>query len=932
MDPSGQNRTGQSFGFQNPNSINMNSNTATDPQATETPRLNAIPIPQDMPFSSTNPTSFAQISSNIAQPITSATSLSANIYSHTLSQYGPAIVEQQQPDSPILRPQCITTPAIVSRPMGGIEINPQYNFVGLNDNRPALPAAATTNSNALLFSRPATITTNSCPAPQTAAAAVLNINRANEPSRSELVYSPPPMERDDNMVINPNSGRPMGPDGRIPKKMNDKVPLETTDTLLDLQKLYRTYDDQLRSEKSARDRVDHDINSMTRGHRGQSIELDPIYCKMKDQKKWHESEMDRLESELKKVDAKMIAKFNYRMTRQNDSADQIFHIGQSGKRQLAKMSTATTYESKNKDKNMDKKDISLALADTNTWCDICDLHFTNLRDLARHWHTPDHRSRSKKSTPWQTHVNPQSYDKNKTYQTMKSICSKLTNENDRNFTINDIDKALNPIFDPKDPDMRARFLARERGRFEDDDPLFKVRGYDQIMPILGYYCKLCSRPLCDALELEKHLMSYEHTYSHLKSISLNPDHERKKRSEFIKSYQKEFPTVEEDDAVQTRRKEKHLSEDKHKDKPTQQAPTQAAPRGYKKLTSSIVDDHEALQGLLPPARRPPSSLSADETTKNADNDKSSSKIGDVGSSPNKRRRYQTSVPEIEPLNKNQATGALKRLKNGSQTAKFTSEILSKKTNDHITTIDLDSITSLSDYDEPMDEIPARIDSRVTKRTKTSKKSELGLNKSVVLEPGDEDSPFPDLKLSLSVNAHDEILKDKRLKQHCVVKLSMINLDDYKDMLMDTSTRWTRIDQLMAKREKIKSSDVVTRTQTEPTFFSLDGQRIPVELEDLANSNKMNSDGIDNRSIVKPLSNIMVEKIEKISMHGTSYTKQDELERGDNGSDAVGEQARKERKVHKNEVMFTDEENEEEKPVDVDNYMTTLTNFFLEKQD
>lgn len=946
MDQPGDNRSGQNFGYQNNNPLNINSDIATNIQNNETPRLDAIPIPQDMPFSNINPTSFAQLSSNIMQPVGSATSLSANIYSHTLSQYGPAIVEQQQPDSPILRPQCITTPNIVSRPMGGIEINPEYNFVGLNDTRPVLPVStsavvATSASHNLLLSRPPTITTStsttSTTIPLTAAAAVLNINRTNEPARNELVYSPPPIESNEELVINPNSGRPMGPDGRIPKKQNEKTPIDEAETLLDLQTLYRSYEDKFKNEKHSRDRLDRDINSMIRNHRGQSIELDPAFCRMKDQKKRYESEMDRLEAELKKVDTKMFVKFNYRLLPRNEGNDPISNSNNSGKRQLAKMSTTTSHDNKSKDKNVDKKDILLAFKDTHTWCDVCDMHFNNLRELGKHYHTNDHKSRTRECAPWKSKAGRQEYDKNKTYQTMKSICSKLTNENDRNFSVNDIDRALNPNFEPKDPDMKARFVARERGRFDDDDPLFKVRGYDQIMPIMGFYCKLCNRALCDVLQFENHVISYEHTYSHLKSISMNPEAERRKRAEFLKSYQKEFPPVDDDDTIEQRRKDKRSTDDKRKDKSKE---PQAAPRGYKKLTSSIVDDHEALQGLVAPARRPPSSLSNDETGKATANDRNKTNSDETESSPNKKRRYQTAVPEIQPISKNQATGALKRLKNQTQAASVPSNELSTKhtkTTSEIPEIDLESVTSLSDYieeSEDIDDEPIKEKNNNSKtNTKTSKKQAVQINNTVVLEPGDKDSPFPDLELSLCVNAHDEILKDKRLKQQCVVKLSYINLDDYKHMLMDSETKWSRIDQLMAKREKIQPSDVVTKTTTEPTFFSLDGQRIPVELDELTGNDK-NGNGYEPfESMKPPASDTNVDKIEETSIVNASNGKSDELGKGDNASDeakVVEQQAKDETKIVKNEVMFTDEESEEKEPVDVDNYMATLKEFFLDK--
>lgn len=845
------------------------------------PNLEAIPLPQSMPFSNPTATSFAQIASST----TSATSLSANIYSHTLSEYGPCVTnDDSQRDNPILKPQQIAAPTVNSSPMGPLTINNESTFTGLSNNNStndstnnSIPALTFASTNSM----PVTTTNSSTKSTDLNTISINttlpNNNNGARPHESEmLLYSPPPSnyntEQGDTLKqpeLNPNTARPANLDGRIPRKTNDISTFDIGTNLIEGQKLFRSYEEQLKNVEDQREKLELNINTMIRQFRGQNIELDPIYCRMRDDKRRCDSEYDRINSQLKRLETSIYINHNYRMSRRDTSrkSGPILQSGNFPKR--AKMST-TPHKEIIKEQKLEKKDILLPLKDTNTWCNACDIHFNSLRELARHLHGGDHRSKMKKSIPWRSDSHVERWDKRKTYQTMKSICAKLTNDHDRNFSLSDVDQLLNPDIDPKL--FKGRSLARERSNFDEDDSLFKVRGYDLIIPIDGYYCQLCQRALCDSHELENHIISYEHTYSHFKSMSLNEKHEKKWRTEFLRSYRKEFPPVSDETEY------RGSSGSENKDSSSKSRDSSSIPIRYKKATSRIVDEHEVLKGRLPEASKKLPALESDDSTPRT----ITPDIIPVSSTEPKRnkRPYESEIPEIQPLNRG-APAALKRLKSKSNSdvrysvKTANSRQVQETSSDSSDIEDIDEIVELVDFENY---------------------DEADLN-ATVLELGDVNSPFPQYRLRRCGNEHQDALTDKRLGQKCEVVLEKLNIEDYKHMLMDQSGFWGRVDALMAKKEKAptpKKKQITTSDINTPAnFFSLDGEHIAVDLNDNYNGNKNSTDISESK-------------------------KDDEKKTVDTG---------------KLINIFTDEENEEndqEAKPDIKKYMEMLDDFFVEK--
>lgn len=737
--------------------------TSTEASTSNATQITLTLNQEKIPFTSESATTFADLArdNDIMNAIftSGANSLSQDILSHTLSEYGPIITENNSrstpADTPLLAPYYVSQPNISSEPMGPVLVDSQANLSSLH--RPSEPPAPTAISN---YFPP----TNPMNRPGYSHDSTSNLSVQTPdvqlPPNDGLLYSPPPVPASSfsNPPVNPNTGRPMTDStpeeftsGRIPKRPEAKQPFANL-PMLELQRQFRKHEAQMRRYQKMRDILERDINSMTRNSKGRNLEIDPIFCRKKDEKHACEKDIDKYKNLMKILQEKLYVEFSYKIDR-SDSGKNSGPMPQiASTMRRAKMSTTPYRDNKAhlslRDKPSTAKKLLLDLKDTATWCQLCDLHLNSLREYSRHLHSDDHQASMKKTTPWRTYKFGDQVDRRRSYDLMKAICAQLSNELDKDFRLLDVDAALNPSIKSRIQTLKERNLARERGRFSEDDILFKVRGYDYIVPTKGFYCNLCNKPLCDHLEFEQHIKSYEHVHAHFKSIALDPKHENDVRSEYEKSYKKKFPPIEE------------------------------IPK--RQLTDSSEKVRSPRKDQTGNKRKAPSDAPA------------------VG---------ESYVPDIIPINQHRPA-ALKRLRTTIDDIKKT-----------VTANEASSVSSISDSISDLE-----VDSG---------DEPLFLSQSHSLDIGDNASPFPEYQISACGNNHDSILRDKRLAMPIQVKLTPINMDDYKEMLLTTGSVWSRINCLMMKREKVVSldADTVSRVQTEPTFFTTNGQQMPVKVEE-----------------------------------------------------------------------------------------------------
>lgn len=753
-------------------------------------------------FSNRPPASFAELaesnrSSNVAN------SLSAQIACHTLSEYGPIVdnsrTKSMTNDAPIAPPTYIAQPVISNDPMGPIIISSERDPSCLD---------GTTNPTTMTSSGP--LTSSQPIVTQPPASLIIPDSGLQVPTPGDgLLYSPPASRSTlpdhlNNPNINPNTGRPFIEGqirGKIPKKSNDQQADDIINnmSMLELKTAYREYEVDLKKAKILRDNILREINVMQRNSKGRNIENDPIFLRSKDEQRKTDKDAELIRDKMKKIENRLYVDFGYRISR-TDSGKKSGSIPQmQSNMRRARMSTTSTREPARVESGKDKstKKVLFDLKDTNTYCKDCDVHPNSLREYSKHIHSHDHLRNVKKITPWRSNNNVgDQIDRKRSYDLMKSICAKLSNELDRNFKILDVDGIFNPSLSNKEKELKERLVSRERGKFSEDDDLFKIRGYDYIVPITGYYCILCSKPLCDYLEFEQHIKSYEHVYAHFKSIALNPRHESELRKEWEKSYKQQFPPVE-SEVIATAPKTDTEGRTK--------SSTDTRITSYKKLTSRIVDEHESIADKFPDRSATRTTSATNKETRSSDSEsehlpKSKSKLG----SPRKRKIDDGF--EIRPLGQHKPT-ALKRLRTTISDFK---RPRSK------------SSSSSSDSDESDEEEIIDIGQDIN--TGTTRGFHLGI--------GHVDNPLPQYKISVGGNVHENVLKDKRLAMPIEIKLTKINLDDYKDLLLDSSTLWTRINCLMTKREKVGNlqDDNISRVQTAPTYFTTGGNQVPIEFD------------------------------------------------------------------------------------------------------
>lgn len=463
------------------------------------------------------------------------------------------------------------------------------------------------------------------------------------------------------------------------------------------------------------------------------------------------------------------------------------------------------------------KKLMFDFRDSNAWCGDCDFHFETILDYCQHLHKHEHSQNVKKTpTSWRSHK--EFIDKRKTYDLLKSICSKVANEINENFSIQDLDKVLTPGIDKEV--YRAKFLLREKGKFEKNDSLFEPKGLNYLVPITGFYCNLCSLALCDQVEVNLHMRSHDHNHAYIKSVALNPQYETVLRTKYLKSYKSKYNKIppgfssEEMD---------NNSGDKNNTTKKQNSDNL---KSILKGDRSSEKEKSRSERILPPA----------------------SKVSERASS--------REMPEIIAISASRTKpSALKRLRSDNVTRR-NSDDLKVPDEKRTKTTDQQLDTCLSDIDS---ESPEEMDVDENNSDRASEKEEEREEVDEIdeieqtnemtmpqLEKGDVENPFPELDLFISGNLHVDILKDSKLAKPSKIKLKKLKFDEYKGMLLDTTTLIARISQLITKKEPdMIRKDFGDKVVTKPTFFDQSGKSMPIDLDndDASTKTKTRADRI-----------------------------------------------------------------------------------------
>lgn len=780
----------------------MNDTSTDDRSNVSNINLDTIPLPISNQL--TRPT--GTISFTLPEKTTSFSDLArtssantftspSNISYSTLQEYGPPV----QSGPVFMNPQNIVDQ---HRSMSNGAMQPYIN--------PVQPATSNYNNmnpghgyGAHIGFIPPTTSSNYVPTIQTTAPmqpaqsvssgfseATSSAQTTNQPLYSPPVSSSPPLDD-----IDMSNAVPSIPDQSSDAQNSNRIPRKTTNVsssssdkhddmlLIPMQKMYRELDDDLCKIQAQQEKLERALNDMMRRNHGRNVELDPTFRQMKDEQKKLNEDQAAINLEKKALFRKCYEKFHFMLLSRPPPPI----VSNQPKR--AKMSTGAPTPKIAKRVTEEKgRRVAFDLRDPKTWCRSCDEHFDSLKEYCVHLHTRTHCNsiKSAELKPWRRTPKPR-LSQRETFDFFKSICARLSNDLKTSFDIKDLDNILYHNNSAKEGSRSTKNVRREQGKFDAQDRLFELKGYNHLIPISGYYCSLCDRTLCDPQDTEEHLKGYDHNYSYAKSVALNSDHEMGFRTQLDKSYVK------------------HFGREIQKEQPSKSSSKQEAPsskttvinlptvRPYKKATSYIVDEHEVI---------------ADEFTKrntvttNAPQ-VDASKDKNEGSSESVRRKITSVVPEILPIGNCQPS-ALKRLRNQS-TASTSKDAATARS------------TSSGSSESP------EADDRDSQSVQFIEEIHLNC--------GDPDSPFPDLDLSVTGNAHVGLLKDKRLAGPCHVVVEKIDLKEWEDGLLDEATMWTRIFQLVAKKEPDQlRKDIKSKNTTRPTFFSASGADIPVDVE------------------------------------------------------------------------------------------------------
>lgn len=787
------------------NNTNNNSNPSTTQSASNVGGGSSGGIPQ-LSFTMNSPaTSFSDLAkrnnsttSNLTTPASGTSTSTASM----LQEYGPP------PTS----------------------LSPTKSVSSDNSNAFGSTSRQTYNVGAISISKPSTITTSSSTfattsantpyIPPTSGQISHSSNHASTGSSKSIpAYSPPPAKPkspplDKIPSINKSAGEAILESAKN-KSSSNKIPrraeghstndvYETMD-LVSLQKEYRRLENDKFYYQRKRVEIEKVLNDMTRTTQGKNIELHPLFRSKREELKKCNNRSSETEENMRRVSDRLHAKFGHRIEPRV--------AAKSNPIKRVKMSTAAPAPRVDSNNGLSKvakmSKLLFDFEDSKTWCETCDHHFESIKEFCNHLHNRDHIRAANKATkdtsiPWRIKRDP--IDRRRTYQLIQSICSKVSSELGQTFTTTDLEKALYPNFENADRSSKERRIGRERSRFESDDQLFLMKGYNYLVPITGYYCKLCNRCLCDHTDVEQHLKGYEHTHKHVESIALNPDHEKKFRTKMQQSYKLQYSDEIEEEAQSSVKKGAVTSGNEHDGFRIPQ---------YKKSTSHIVDEHEVVADKF--ANRP------ERSTIKSTASKQGRESSERESSPRikSKRTFDTG---IVPLGDTRKPSALKRLRNDNTSNAYSTLNRDKKKEGEAASRKADSINpSRSSPDEI---VIISDDEHSMDKTDTA---------DIHLDSGDPENPFPDLELRVLGNYCANILKDPRLASPCTVVLTKLDLEAHRDSLNDAATLWTRVNKMLAKREKGDKGgtriDFREKRTAEAIYFNANDELVPIECDE-----------------------------------------------------------------------------------------------------
>lgn len=824
--------------FTTSHSSTTNTITTTNTTTTIDVIMPSSPPPPQQTFGSiSTPLSFQDLA---RKPVASS-----NIMSSTLQQYGPAISMHQSPYRPMVtnmpRPGQYATRINlpIQRPSMCRPLMPiSFDSTLKQHVGPELQTRGPTpKSNQTKFPLTQFVPPNVLDRPST--------SRSNNDDKITPAYSlkskSPPLDKLNqvNGGHNKLNGSTNNHSNRIPKKDSTQSTGDTYNgmNMLELQAEFRFREGQFDELRRDRAKIEKELSDLGRDAHGQNVELNPHFRKKKDEQKRCDRHIQEVKQDMKKISELLKTKYNHTMTEKERSNQPLQRPAR------AKMSTGGSAPAPRSDlveKDEKLKKIVFDLQDGYTWCKDCDTHFESFKEYCAHLHKREHAQNAPRilHPPWRKNMDKIVANRRRTYDYFKSICAKLGNRLSSDFNLSALDEALNPSLKDKEV-LKSMMLQRERGQFEEDDVLFSMKGYDHLVPVTGFFCKLCDETLCDYKEAEQHLKGYTHCYLHAKYVGLDSARETAFRSKLEKSRHKQLPSVS---GSRSKKTQSHQDSPSRTDKPTNKSiatkstsdktapPTTTKPSSsrtlpYKKPTSHIVDDHEVIadkfEKRTDKSDRPPSSTSDnsvaprpaspmfssdsnDEDTSNKTTTKATKTATSSKASSPKKSAKNKQAPEIVPIGRSKPS-ALKRLRRDNMEYALLAHTLPTR---------LESSNDDEDDDN---------------------EDEVQVIKEVHLQPGDPDSPFPDLDLVVTGNTHIQVLKDKRLARRAVVKMTMIKLDDYKDMMLDGTTLWARVNQVMTKKEPGEyNKELDNVTIPEPVYFGLGGDNIPVELDKSSN--------------------------------------------------------------------------------------------------
>lgn len=667
-----------------------------------------------------------------------------------------------------------------------------------------------------------------------------------EPGYSALDTSSPPLDTINNtlnsVVDKVSSNEANNPvvisTGKIPKKSSSS----TNDhldhfSLVELQKKYRECETDQKANNQAMQSIERYLNDMQRSSHGRNIELDPMFRQKKDEQKKCLKTAQDLKADINSISTKLFEKYQFRMTPLPPTKRGPPH------RQRAKMSTGGGSTASPKEDARDhlrqdpqNKKYLLKYSDSRTWCELCDLHFDTLNGYCDHLHQREHQRRMNKTEPWR--VMKESVSKRKTFDLIKSVCSKIEHDLKNKFNQNTLTSCLVPSHENKAEYLRDMNVSREKSEFQEDDPLMTVKGYHYLIPVTGYFCTLCNRTMCDMKSVDQHMRSYEHTYYHAKSVALNPQHETNFRINLEKSYKRQYKPVQERSKTS-----KNASSSNSARLPLQQ---------YKKPTSRIVDEHEtvinkftqrttvnsgeAVKKVSDTRKRPLIEIDSDEETPKTN------ELQKKNDRPSGRKEVY--LPEIVPVGSRSKPSALKRLRPGRNQVDIPAPARAPSPSPSPSPTPVETTTNTVKETDTLNELETATETMMEALAESPDIEYIECDDDYQtpcvenddeysLAQGDLDSPFPELTLRITGNAHLNQLKDKRLAAPCRVVLKKIDINDYKDMLLDETTLWSRMFQLLTKKEPTSSPQKKLRkepTKTQASFFSATGGEVPIELE------------------------------------------------------------------------------------------------------